>query len=779
MFRSQRRRALAAGLALTAGGALGVPTAWAQDRAEAAGGLALEEIVVTARKREESLQDVPLSITAFSADTLEQRGIESIYDVARVTPNLSFNRTFGRAFDRPVIRGMSQILGARTVSFVVDGIYIAGNVSGNDLDDIETLEVLKGPQAANFGRGSLAGVISYRTRKPTAEWTGKASITGGDHGYKEAAGHVSGPLFGETLTFKLGARWYDYDGQYTAVSSDGRTPTVGGENTKRVSGALRWQPTEAFDLTLRAFAAQNDDYLFNNIIFTQLNCFQTAGGAAARGGSYCGRIPVIPQDGRVQVDLADIERQGDPGIAQDILLTSAEANWDLGPVTATALVSWNRQDEDWIIDDYVINRNTFGAQGPTQTPGPTMTIPNPGNVNRLINIFEYQSQELRFASSGEGRIQWLAGVYNYEQDDSGFSGGPRYNVVAPPMGEPPNTGPVGTLRLVAPAVSPFAIENQAVFAGINFDPTDRWHLSLEGRYAKDTLTTNNTTVGGNCPRILEAEYTSFTPRGSVRFDFTDDINVYMSVAKGNKPGAFNTALCGSTIPAAEYVRLSGLSPLDVKEEESLNLEFGTKMRLLDGRMSIDTAIFFTDWDNQQVTTSQLFTNVNGTASNATLTTNAGKTEIRGIEFNLVYRINENWDVNLAYGHTRARFKEFCDNTFAVLLGPAESPVTTSGPCPSAGTGATAVRFASVAGFQTANAPENTASAGVEFTLPVTESWSLFARSDASYQSERFAEIYNHASAARCATTPGSACRPISGRSRCGVETSATSAWRTR
>ena len=128
--------------------------------------LVVEEVVVTARKREESAQDVPMSITAFSAESLERLGLESVFDIAKVTPGLAFNQSYGRMFDRPVIRGMSQILGERTVAFVVDGVYIAGNISGTDVDDLEAVEVLKGPQAATFGRGSLAGVISYRTKRP-------------------------------------------------------------------------------------------------------------------------------------------------------------------------------------------------------------------------------------------------------------------------------------------------------------------------------------------------------------------------------------------------------------------------------------------------------------------------------------------------------------------------------------------------------------------------------------------------------------------------------------
>ena len=735
------RLAAVSALAFAATLLASVPALAQQGGAAAAADVGLEEIIVTARKRAENLQDVPISMTAFTAEAIEQRGIESVYDIARLTPNLSFNQTYGRVFDRPVIRGMSQILGERTVSFVIDGVYVAGNITGADLDDVETVEVLKGPQAANFGRGSLAGVISYRTTRPSNEFKGKASASYGDDGYKEVAANITGPLLGDTLTFKLGGRFYEYDGQYTGRSSDGRTVRFGSEETRRVSGAVRWAPTDAFDMTLRAFAAQNSDGLYNNIIYKTLNCFQTAPGA--RGGSFCGVIPEIPLNGGIGVDLADIERQGKPGVEQDSFLYSLEANWNVGPGTVTALVSWNRQDEDWIVDDYLINSTAAGLQ--SQVPSPTMTVTNPGNITRLINLKEYQSQELRFASNSEGKVNWLVGVYNYEQDNTGFNGGPRYNVnLANGMAAATNTGPTGTLREVSQPVSPFRIENQAVFASVSYDPTDRWHLTLEGRYAKDQLTTNNTIqVGGNCARVLDAEFKSFTPRGTARFDFTEDLNVYFSVARGNKPGDFNSSLCGATVPAVEFQRLSTITPLAVDEESSMNYEIGTKMRLLDGRMSLDAAVFFTDWTDQQVTGSQTFRNTLNQTANISLTTNAGKTEVKGLELNWRWKVNQNWDLNASYGYTNAEFKELCDNVLAILTA---SPVTSAGPCPSAIASPTVVvNFANAAGFQTANAPETTVAAGAEFRMPVGTVWSFFARTDVSYQSERFAEVYNHAS----------------------------------
>lgn len=701
----------------------------------------LEEIVVTARKRVEKLHDVPMSITAFTAEAIEQRGIESVYDIARLTPNLSFNQTYGRTFDRPVIRGMSQILGERTVSFVVDGVYIAGNITGADLDDVESVEVLKGPQATNFGRGSLAGVISYRTSQPSNEFKGKASMSFGDDGYKEAAMNISGPLLGDTLSFKLGGRFYEYDGQYTGLSSDGRNPTFGAEQTKRVSGTLRWAPSDSFDVSVRAFVAKNADGLYSNIISKTLNCFQTAPGA--RGGSFCGEIPEIPQNGGLGVDLADIERQGRPGVEQDSSLYSLEANWDVGLGTATALVSWNRQNEDWIVDDYIINSPTGSLR--SQVPSPTMTVTNPGNITRLILNKDYQSQELRFASNPGNKLNWMVGIYNYEQENTGFNGGPRYNVnLANGNPAPTNTGPTGTLREISQPTSPFEIQNQAVFASVNYDLTDRWHFTLEGRYAKDQLTTNNTIqVGGNCARVLEAEFKSFTPRGTVRFDFTEDMNVYFSIARGNKPGDFNSALCNANIPAAEYQRLSTISPLSVAEETSLNYEIGSKMRLLDGRMSLEAALFFTDWTDQQVTSSQTYLTTLNQSQNVALTTNAGKTEIKGLELNWRWKVSQNWDLNASYGYTDAKFKELCDNVYAVLTA---SPVTTTGPCPSAVASPTLiVNFVNVAGFQTANAPESTFAAGAEFRTPIGVDWSFFARADLSFQSERFAEVYNHAS----------------------------------
>ena len=132
--------------------------------------MVLEEIVVTARKRDESLQDIPLSISAFSVDQLRDKGIDNVHELAEATPGFAMDRGFGRFFDRPVIRGQSSILGGRNASFFVDGVYVSNSVASTTIDSLERIEVLRGPQSAIYGRATFAGAINYITKRPSNEF---------------------------------------------------------------------------------------------------------------------------------------------------------------------------------------------------------------------------------------------------------------------------------------------------------------------------------------------------------------------------------------------------------------------------------------------------------------------------------------------------------------------------------------------------------------------------------------------------------------------------------
>ncbi len=185
--------------------------------------VALEEIVVVARKREEKLQDVPISISAFSAQAIRDRNIQNSYDLANFTPNFNFTPNLGRRLDVPNIRGQFGPLNASTppnASFFVDGVFVTGSIASTSLANLERAEILRGPQSAVFGRATFSGAINYITRKPTDEYAGQVNARYGEDGDTELGAWVSGPIpagesvFKDTLFFFAGLSWDEWDGQW-------------------------------------------------------------------------------------------------------------------------------------------------------------------------------------------------------------------------------------------------------------------------------------------------------------------------------------------------------------------------------------------------------------------------------------------------------------------------------------------------------------------------------------------------------------------------------------
>jgi len=207
--------ALAAGVQVS----YSLPTL-AQDQSAQSGGL--EEIIVTARKRAENLMEVPLSISAFTAESIEKIGIDNFTDLANQTPGLSFRQAYGRvgsgqggsASNRPAMRGQSNIVGVPNVGFFVDGVYVSGNITSYQLDNVERIEVIRGPQSALFGRGTFAGAVNFVTRKPSEEFQGKIEVTAGKDDRYEATGYLSGPVIEGKLAAEVNARYYTFGGDW-------------------------------------------------------------------------------------------------------------------------------------------------------------------------------------------------------------------------------------------------------------------------------------------------------------------------------------------------------------------------------------------------------------------------------------------------------------------------------------------------------------------------------------------------------------------------------------
>ena len=218
-------------------------------------------ITVTARRREESLLDAPVAVTAFGDGEIERLGIQSVDDIARFTPGLSYSAAFGRSTERPVIRGQSNVLAGvqfgveSGTAYFIDGIYYPGSISSLDPADIERVEVIKGPQSALYGRNTYAGAINYVTRGATDEFEANARARIGTYGEREIGLRVAGPL-NDRLGYSLTFRDYNYDGEWTNALTG---QTVGSESSLNFSGVIDADFTDNFSMRLRAMYYEDQD----------------------------------------------------------------------------------------------------------------------------------------------------------------------------------------------------------------------------------------------------------------------------------------------------------------------------------------------------------------------------------------------------------------------------------------------------------------------------------------------------------------------------------------
>jgi iron complex outermembrane recepter protein len=278
--------------------------------------LKLEEIVVTARKREENLQEVPLAISAFSSEAIKDLDIRGVYELQNYTPNFSFDKSFGRRFDRPIIRGQSSVQASDVLaSFFVDGVYISGSISTVSTDALDRIEVLRGPQSALYGRGAFAGAINYVTKAPSDEFEGQVNTRVGSHDDYKAAIWARGPIVEGKLQYFLSGNWEYYGGQwknnfnggtgrsvgpennFVSVPTKADTSRLGKEETRDTTLKLRFQPAEGLEFNVKTSYAKSYDSQFASVFVpaSQNNCFRPgidAGVPNTARGYRCGELEV-------------------------------------------------------------------------------------------------------------------------------------------------------------------------------------------------------------------------------------------------------------------------------------------------------------------------------------------------------------------------------------------------------------------------------------------------------------------------------------------------------
>jgi len=579
--------------------------AMAQASDDDARGGQVEEIVVTARKIAERLQDVPLAISAMSSKDLERQGVREPSDLSNIVPGLNYEKDFGRRNERPVIRGQSNVLGVPNVSFFVDGVFVPSSLFGTDLAFVERVEVIKGPQSALYGRQSFAGAISYISKDPSPIWERTVKVTGGSFGHADALASISGPLIEDKLGMQLAVNYYTFDGEYrnNAPGDSSNNRRMGSEQTTAASVAFKYTGIENLALTFRTSVAENDDG--PEVVGMQRasanNCFLNT-----RTRYYCGEIKVTPQDLHANLDLV----RG-AGISRRQVRSSLTGEYELGDYTLTSLSGFSRSYESRKSDlDY---------------------LPVAASKLHTDDAWQIQSfsQEFRIQSPAQGAFSWLAGVYYYNS----------YNKYSRFFFNDNSLQLNGTTKTV----------NYAAFGLVKYDFTDKLSGTAELRVARDDLSL----VGGASNYNMEASFKSTNPRFTLDYKVTPDILVFASAAKGNKPGGFNSDV---RLPA-EF-RTYG-------EEKSWQYELGVKSDLLDRRLRLNGSIYYIDWTGQQLTQSTL---LSGGTTTVSFIRNVGDLEVRGAELEAQAVVNPNITLRASASVADSEYVEGYDPESFNLMG---------------------------------------------------------------------------------------------------------------
>lgn len=508
--------------------------------------LMVEEVIVTARKRTESLQDIPLSIATISNQEIERLGISRTIDVAKLTPGLTYNRGIGGGDIRPDIRGITQLSGRSNVAILIDGVDQttdaltgtgAGQLVGMGLYDLDRIEVVKGPQSALFGRNAFGGAISYITKRPTEQFEGKVDVDAAEYGTYRGKIGLSGPI-NEQFLYRLNYAHDETDGYYKQPETRNK---LGENKTDAVSLAIQWLASEKLsNLTRLDYSDQNQGQ--NAIAVVPYNkCEQIRGkpnptpfadgtSTLVDGGcefkSFVGpdlsNLPQVTFGEDVPVYLGDL-----PGSVgeQNILLSPEGVRGVTNDVTSFSnLLEWEPSGDYILVsntafvhhegtDNYDLDQQgTATAVQSLSLAGfsfPWVSTDNPLNVqfdSEFDRDVVFQDINFRFDSGKD--IQWLVGAEYYSEDydqknyqranQSVDRNDPspsatgnlltalwldQTGTIAAPEFEFTDATATGTL----PEKEKRETEVGGLYASFDWQFIDRWDLNLSGRYQKETV----------------------------------------------------------------------------------------------------------------------------------------------------------------------------------------------------------------------------------------------------------------------------------------------------
>lgn len=583
----------------------------------------VEEIVVTARKREESVQDIPLAIVVHDAESLRQRNITQLEDLAQWTPGLSFQDVNG-AFQNPVIRGLSQIDQTSiqgNVTVFLNGVPL-NNRSGLEfgLLDLERIEVVKGPQSALYGRNAFAGAINYVTRKAViGERDASVDVTLGTRDRYEGRGSVNLAI-SDQLALRAFGGYSEFDGTIENVR-DG--DYLGGYEKFALGATLLYQPTETW--SIEVFAAKNrveNDAVALRVLDPNLaNC----GSSVVFGGTtfntlFCGPLP--------QIESVDISPKAE-GNTGDSITYSATLDYAMSFANLRAQVSY-------IEGEYSILLDTTGNPAAIDTPSFLPGLSTQVFITATTPLGEATNYEIRLDNS-DGGLDWTVGANYFDSRDQDV-----VDVFFQPLSQPDASPAFFSGR-----GRDLDTEAWDVFGALSYEVTERAKLSAELRYTSE----DQSMVGlGNSAGVSGTQDFSFlTPRLTLEYRLSDTSLLYANAARGVKTGGFNANAAGR--PEFTY---------DI--EENVTYELGVKGSLFDNRLVGNVSVFYVDWQDIQQQRAIAGTNVS-------VVTNSGDATSTGIEIDATAYLHERLSVRAAIAISNPELDEgFFDGESAAACG---------------------------------------------------------------------------------------------------------------
>ena len=647
---SFKKKSLVIGLAAAAASVTPTPATLAQSAG-------LEEVVVTARKRVENLQDVPIAITAFDETAIERAGIERASDYISLVPNVTIVDTANVGDTQVSIRGIVSTRDAEsTFAYVVDGILSTNPNSFNEeLFDVQSIEVLKGPQGALYGRNAVAGAILVTTKAPTDEFEARIGGGVGNNDSYKVNGMVSGPIIGDTLMGRLAVSTRQTDGHYKN-SFTGEDDAVDYLEDNSVRGRMIWNVSDDLSFDFRGGYSEVEGGAINfNAAFAVPNFSNVL-----PGGSPKYFLDVNDMDFKFTFNT--------PGEnEQETLDLAVKMDWNLGFADLVASVAYNNLEEYLLSDGtsasffgYTLtpacqaDRETLNSNDRPDLFGalfdPFAVFAPPVDFDGVYGPYTatacdgYQYQErnqedisidARLVSSGDQALRWIAGAYLAEIE--------REVVVAYGADQglgfkrQPYIGPEGPNPTDLLFWDDFDTTVYALYGQLEFDITETLEIALAARYDREEREVknkvpnvlnsglngqlNNPPFSGNPVPINPAlvsnpdgvpdrddDFSQFQPKISLNWAATDDLNLYASYGVGFRSGGFNSVGTEDLLNfwyntgyggPGELVDAQILVKDDYDKEVSEAYEVGMKSEWLNGRLRLNAALFRTDVEDNQ------------------------------------------------------------------------------------------------------------------------------------------------------------------------------------